>query len=57
MEESADMKKVVVKLVIPDLAVEKKLFGDAKPKRGEAEVDVKFDTMYVLHIFLFVMCN
>jgi hypothetical protein len=24
------------------------MFGAAKPKRGESEVDVKFDTMWVL---------
>ncbi|XP_053384909.1 uncharacterized protein LOC123536380 [Mercenaria mercenaria] len=38
------MSKVTVTLVIPNLAVEKKLFGAAKPKPGESEVDVKFDT-------------
>jgi hypothetical protein len=44
-EESDDMSTVTVKLVIPQLSIEKKMFGAAKPKRGESEVDVKFDTM------------
>jgi hypothetical protein len=40
------MTKVIVKLVIPGLTVEKKLFSSVgKPKPGEAEVDIKFDTM------------
>ena len=39
------MTKVIVKLVIPNMAVEKKFLGSTKPKSGEAEVDVKFDTL------------
>ena len=48
-EESGDMTKVIVKLVIPDLTIEKKIFGSAKPKTGESEVTVKFDSLYVSH--------
>lgn len=42
-EESDDMSTVTVKLVIPNMKVQKKLLGSAKPKPGEAEVNVKFD--------------
>lgn len=43
-EESDDMSTVTVKLVIPNMKVQKKLLGSAKPKPGEAEVSVKFDS-------------
>ena len=43
--EEENLTKVVVKLVIPGFAVEKKLFGSAKPKPGATECDVKFDAM------------
>ena len=43
--EEADLTKVVVKLVIPGFAVEKKLFGSTKPKPGSSECEVKFDAM------------
>lgn len=43
-EESADLTKVIVKLVIPNLTMQKSLFGHPKPKPGVSDVDVKFDT-------------